>query len=45
MAMEVNELINACDRELEAMGAERELLCVVEGFPVYAYSLVREISE
>lgn len=43
--MEVHELIDACDVELQAMGAERELLCEVEGFPVYAYSLMREESE
>jgi len=43
--MEVHELIEACDSELQAMGAERELLCEVEGFPVYAYSLLRGESE
>jgi protein MpaA len=43
--MEVNELIEACDRELQAMGAERELLCEVEGYPIYGYSLMRHDSE
>lgn len=43
--MNVRELINQCDRAMQAAGAERELLCEVEGFPIYAYSLLREASE
>ena len=43
--MNVMELINQCDRAMLDAGAERELLCEVEGFPIYAYSLLREDSE
>ncbi|MEO1857888.1 MAG: M14 family metallocarboxypeptidase [Rubritalea sp.] len=45
VGMEVKELIEACDRELQAMGAQRELLCEVEGFPIYGYTLMRRMSE
>jgi hypothetical protein len=38
--MRVEELINACDNALMAMGAERELLCIVERLPIYGYSLI-----
>lgn len=43
--MNATELINQCDLAMLAAGAERELLCEVEGFPIYAYSLLREESE
>lgn len=42
--MDVKELIESCDLVLSALGAERTLLCEVEGLPIYAYTLLRENS-
>lgn len=43
--MDVMSLINDFDDALGSCGAERELLCEVDGFPVYAYHLKREGAE
>ena len=43
--MDVRQLIRNLDRALMEAGAERELLSRVEGFPIYAYSLIKEQSE
>lgn len=43
--MKLVELIDALDKVIMAAGAERDLLCEVGGFPLYAYRLVRQNSE
>ncbi|MFC4993080.1 M14 family metallopeptidase [Rubritalea tangerina] len=43
--MDVEALIEACDMGLMALGAERSLLCEVEGYPIYAYMILSEQSE
>lgn len=43
--MKVRETIEACDAAIIAAGATRDLLCEVEGFPIYGYALLREGSE
>lgn len=43
--MDVKELINTCDEALLKLGASKELLCEVEGFPIFAYSLIRPDSK